>query len=95
MNQLTINFEKIYQILTEDINQKFTLWKDLIPIYASSLGGCNCSKHARMSAADAYFKATILRDKNSNSAIFETLKTHLNTDKILFEDINKNIFAEV
>jgi hypothetical protein len=95
MNQLTINLERMHQILIESKDNKFDLWKDLIGIYESTLGGCNCSKQTRINAADAYFKASILRDKNVIPLIFDTLKTHLNTDKILFEDINKDIFAEV
>jgi hypothetical protein len=95
MNQLTINIEKIHQILTENKDDKFQMWQDLVRVYESSLGGCNCSKQNRINAANDYFKGSILRDIEKNSAFFDTLKTHLNTDKILFEDMDKNIFAEV
>jgi hypothetical protein len=95
MNQLAINLEKMHEILDQDKDNKFGVWKDLIGIYESTLGGCNCSKQSRIDAANAYFKASILRDKNSNLPLFDILKAHLSVDKIIFKDVDENIFAEV
>jgi len=92
MNQLILNLASFASLLSKDNRIELNYWRDIIKIYESSVGGCNCSKKAREQNAANYF---VVKINNTNIDTIKELKVLLNADKISFQDSNEIIFLEV
>lgn len=73
-------------------NPNYGSWIDLISIYESTIGGCNCSKASRIQNADNYFKIKLV---NSDPNSLQIFKNTLEVDKLIFNDSNGNLILEI
>lgn len=95
MNQVNLDLKSFVNLLENDKNDKLNHWRDLIPIYNNTLGGCNCSRKSREAGALATFISKI-NDTNTNKPeLIQELKQVLNTEKIFFIYKEGTVFLEV
>ena len=93
MNEVILDIASFSQMISNNQDkEEFKNFRDIQPIYESSLGGCNCNRKNREENAQNYFKMKIT---NANLEDLEKIKTLLNFNKMSFKDNNGQIFLEV
>lgn len=95
MNQLNLKLKDFVDILEKDNSKTLDYWRDLIKVYNSTLGGCNCSKKSRETNAMANYISKVTDTNKNNPELIDGLKKHLNTEKILFIYEENTVFLEV
>lgn len=70
----------------------FKKWLDLLKIYETTLGGCNCNRKSRLENAEFYYET---RMTNVDKKDLEELRDFFKLDKIIFELDNKKVIAEI
>jgi hypothetical protein len=73
-------------------NPNYSSWIDIISVYESTVGGCNCSRNSRLQNADNYLRTKLT---NSDPNSFQIFKTTLEVDKLIFNDVNNNLILEI
>jgi hypothetical protein len=92
-NNIILNITSFSEIISKNSNkEEFKVFLDIVNIYSSSLGGCNCNRKSREENAQLYYKSRLT---NTNKEDFQKIKTLLNFNKIFFKDNNDQIFLEV
>lgn len=87
------NLESLVLFLNEEKDNNFyNPILDLIDLYNGTIGGCTCSKKARILNADHYFQIKIT---NLNIEFLNEFKNKLSAKKVLFKDIGDNLFFEI
>ncbi len=92
MNSINLELSSFAELLNNNKNKDLDIWRDVVTMYNSTIGGCNCSKKNREVNAQNYFVAKIMNQPKED---FERLKVILNVNKIYFRSLDGNIFLEV